>query len=559
MLNYQLFGLNPVGHHLVSLLLHIASALLLFWILADMTGTTWPSAFVAAVFALHPLQVESVAWASELMIVLSGLFWLLTMAAYIRYAKKPSTGRYILLLLVFGICILTKPIVVTLPFALLLLDYWPLGRVKWGRQTERLTKEKNQQDVSVWRLIIEKIPLFMLSAILSVITFFAQRQGGAVAPLEKWPLDFRIANMFISYTRYISRTIWPSRLAVFYPSLPANLPKNIVAACALLFILILVFCIYIARRRRYAAVGWLWYVGILVPTIGLVQAGAQAMANRYMYIPIIGLLIIIAWTVKDFIVNRPRWKIVSAVLAAVVLLSAVILTRIQVKHWQSSMTLFEYTLKVTKNNAIAENSYGCALFEAGRTDEALLHLSKAVKISPIYLDARGNLGQVLLKQGKFNEAIACFNELLEMSPGDNRTTAYTLLGAAYHKAGKYKQAIQSWTKAMELEPNRVDILNNLAWLSATVNDVSLQDANKAIELAQRACELTEYKNPVTLDTLATAYAAAGRFSDAVKIDEQAINAAKARGQKNLVSEIQSRIELYKQADRISKNNYGTQN
>ena len=611
MLDYQLFGLNPLGHHFVSLLLHIASALLLFRILSNMTGAIWPSAFVTAVFALHPVQVESVAWAAELKTVLSGFFWLLTMAAYIRYTKKPSVGRYILTLLVFGFCILTKPTVVTLPFILLLLDYWPLDRIKWGRQTKRIPKEKDRQDVPVWRLMIEKIPLLVLSAILSAITYSAQQHGGAVAALEKLPLDFRIANMFISYMRYIGKTIWPSRLAVFYPSLPLNLPNATVGICVLLFILISAFSIYIGRRRKYIAMGWLWYVGTLVPVIGLVQAGVQAMANRYMYIPILGLLIIIAWAVKDLIANRPRCKKIMAVLAAVVLLSAIILTRTQVRYWRNSMALFEYALKVTENNATAENNYGALLFEAGRLDEAVLHLSKAVRISPTFFEARNNLGQSLLKQGKPNEAIACFNELIKhkqdsaqvyyhlamamsmqkkyddaikyldksltldpqfseahretgtlllargkineaiphlneaLRMGINKAKMYTYLGTAYNQLGKYEMAIQNWSRAVELKPDSANVLNNLAWLLAAVDDVSIQDANRAIELAQRACELTDYKDAAILDTLAVAYAAAGRFNNAVRTAEKAINATKAHGQENLASEIQKRIELYK--------------
>jgi len=611
MLDYQLFGLNPLGHHLVSLLLHIVNTMLLFQILVNMTGSIWTSAFVAAVFVLHPIQVESVAWAAERKTVLSGLFWLLTMAAYIRYTRKPSAGRYILLLLVFGLCILTKPVVVTLPAALLLLDYWPLDRVKWSRQIKRLPKEKDQQEVSVWRLIIEKIPLFVLSAILSAITFAVQQQGGAVITLEKWPLDIRIANMFVSYIRYIGKVIWPSRLAVLYPSLRSNLPKATVGICVLLFILISAFSIYIGRRRKYIAMGWLWYVGTLVPVIGLVQAGVQAMANRYMYIPMLGLLIIIAWAVKDFVANRPRCKKIMAVLAAVVLLSAIILTRTQVRYWRNSMALFEYALKVTENNATAENNYGALLFEAGRLDEAVLHLSKAVRISQSFFEARYNLGQSLLKQGKPSEAIACFNELIKhkqdsaqvyyhlamalimqkkyddaieyldksltldpqfseahreigtlllargkineaiphlneaLRMGINKAKIYAYLGTAYNQLGKYELAIRNWSRAAELKPDSADVLNNLAWLLATVEDSTIQDANKAIEFAQRACELTEYKEPAILDTLAVAYAAAGRFTDAVTTAEQAVSAAKARGQENMVSEIQSRIELYK--------------
>jgi tetratricopeptide (TPR) repeat protein len=556
-------------------------------------GAIWPSAFAAAVFALHPVQVESVAWAAELKTVLSGLFFLLTIAAYIYYAKQPRAGRYILLLIVYSLCILTKPVVVTVPFVLLLLDYWPLGRSRWGR------------------LIIEKIPLFALSAILSAITYSAQQHGGAVMALEKMPLDFRIANMFISYIRYIGKTIWPSCLAVFYPPLPAKFPKAIAAICALLFILITVLCVYAGRRKKYIAVGWLLFAGTLVPMIGLVQAGVQAMANRYMYISILGLIIIIAWTAKDFITNRPRWKVILAVSAGIVLSSAIILTRMQVQHWQNSMTLFEYALKVTKNNAIAENNYGCALFSEGRLDDAAMHLSRAARISPLFTEARSNLGKVFLKQGRVNDAIACFNEIINrrqdsaeiyyqlavalsmknkyddaikyfakaltlnpeypnahrklgaallaagkvdeaiphlneaLQTNTNQAEVYANLGTAYNQLGKYKQAIENWSQAAKLEPNNPNILNNIAWLLATVNDTSAQNVNKAIEFAQQACKLTDYNEPAILDTLATAYAAAGKFEEAVTTAQQAIYIAQSRDQKDMAGEIQKRLELYK--------------
>ena len=593
MADYKLYGLNPLGHHLTSLLFHIISALLLFKILSDITETIWSSAFIAAIFALHPIQVEAVAWAAELKTILSGLFWMLTMAAYIRYAKQPRMGRYILLLLVYGLCILTKPIVVTLPFILLLLDYWPLGRIKWKR------------------LIIEKIPLFAMSAILSVITYLVQEHGGALMSLGKPPLDFRIANMFISYIRYIGKIIWPSRLAVFYPLLPANFPKTITAVCVLLFILLSAVSIYIGRVRKYVIVGWLWFIGTLVPMAGLVQAGEQSMANRYMYISMTGLFIIAAWAAKDIAATRRRWKMVLTAIAAVLLLSAIILTRMQVKHWQNSMTLFEYTLNVSKNNAIAENSYGCALYEADRLDEAGLHLNKAIRIAPMFSEAHNNLGHVLLKQGKVNEAIICFNEFiehrqdsaeayysmalalsmqekyndavkyfakaLELNPeypnahwrmgtallaagktGEavkhleealqtepNNAEVYVSLGIADGQSGKYKPAIQNCARAVELKPDSANALNSLAWLLATAPDNSVQDANKAIELAQRAGKLTEYKDVAILDTMAAAYAAGGRFNDAITTAEQAVNIAKADEQENLIGEIQNRIELYK--------------
>jgi tetratricopeptide (TPR) repeat protein len=607
-LDCQIFGLSPFWHHLVSLIFHTTNALLLFWILTNITGTTWASAFVAAVFALHPIQVESVAWAAERKTVLGGLFWLLTILAYIWYTKRPSTGRYIVVFLVYGLCIMTKPVVVTLPLALLLLDYWPLERLNWVSRPAGKT-------VPAGRLLIEKVPLLVLSAVLVVATLIAQRSEGVVVLLENFPLDYRISNMFISYINYIGKMIWPSRLAVLYPFLHANIIKSTAVVCTLLFVLISVLSIYIGRRRKYAAFGWLWYVGTLVPMAGLVQVGSQAMADRYMYISMLGLLIIAAWAVKELVGNRPRWRIVAAVSAGVVLSSAIIITRMQVKHWQNSITLFEHTLKITENNPIAENNYGCALFDEGRVTEAIQHLSNAVRISPTCFDARKNLGKVLLRQGKLNEAIACFNELvkrrkesaevyynlavasgmqgkyddaikyyaktLDMDPkypdahgrmgtallaagrtkeaiaqlneavriNPDQVEAYINLGKAYSQLGKYEPAIQNWLRAVQLDANNVNTLNNLAWLLATADNISVQAANKAIEFAQRACELKGYNEPELLDTLGAAYAAGGRFNDAVTTARQAVDVAKARGREDLAGEIENRIKLYQSGQR----------
>jgi tetratricopeptide (TPR) repeat protein len=608
MLDCQLFGPNPFWHHLINLLFHIANALLLFWILNSLTGTLWPSAFVAAVFALHPVQVESVAWVAERKTVMSGLFWFLTTAVYIWYTKRPGIGRYALLFVVYALCIMTKPIVVTLPLVLLLLDYWPLGRLNWGSSPAGKTAPAG-------RLLIEKVPLLVLSAILSVTTFIAQQREGRVISIEVIPLDFRIANAFISYIRYIGKMIFPSRLAVFYPHPQANLSNTAVAVCALLFVLISILSIYTGRHRKYAAVGWLWYVGTLVPMVGLVQVSSQAMADRYMYISMLGLLIIAAWAVKDLIANGRRRSVVAAALAMVVLPTMVILTRMQVRHWQNDIQLFGHTLEVTENNASAEYDYGWALLDEGRDGEAVQHLRKAVQINPSASMARKDLGKVLLKQGKLNEAIECFNELtkckqdsaeayyylavasgmqkkyddaikyltsvLKLDPkypdahykmgiallamgkpneavvylnealriDANQPDVYIDLGTAYSQLDKYEPAIQNWTKAAELKPNSAEVLNNLAWLLATAGDVSAQDADRTIELAQRACELTGYKEPVPLDTLAAAYAAAGRFDDAVTTANKAVDAAKAMGRESIVGEIQERIELYQTGQR----------
>jgi protein O-mannosyl-transferase len=504
MLDCQFFGLNPLGHHFVSVLIHIANTLLLFLILRNVTGTIWASAFVAAVFALHPVHVESVAWAAERKTVLSGLFWLLTMAAYFSYVKQPRLSRYLLLLLIFGLCIMTKPVVVTLPFALLLLDYWPLDRVRWGQPA----KTKSNQKYAGW-LIAEKIPLLAMSAILSVTTFIASKSGGVVQTLERAPLAYRIANMFLSYIRYIGKMIWPSKLAVFYTHPQLNILNPLVVTCIILFILLTVLSIDVCRRRKYIVFGWLWYVGTLVPVIGLIQAGTQAMANRYMYIPMLGLLIGITWAVRDFIIKRPRFRIAAAVICLIALPGMLILTRMQVRHWQDNTTLFEYTLRITENNILAENNCGMILLEAGHVNEAIEHFNNVRRINK------------------------------------NHVNAYVNLGMAYSQLGQYGLAIQNWKKALELKPNSAEALNNMAYVLAAVDNPSIHDANKAIELAQHACELTEYKEPVMLDTLAIAYSAAGKFDDAVIRAKQAIDAAKAKRQEEMTLEIEGRLELYR--------------
>jgi tetratricopeptide (TPR) repeat protein len=603
MLDCQLFGLNPLGHHLVSLTLHIVNSLLLFWILVNLTGTMWASAFVAAVFALHPLQVESVAWASERKTVLSGLFWFLTIAAYVHYTKQPRLRRYLLVLLIFGLCIMTKPTVVTLPLVLLLLDYWPLGR--FGKHPQA-------------HLLIEKIPLLVLSAALSAITFIVQQEGGAVKTLERMPLDFRVANTFIAYIRYIGKLIAPCRLAVFYPLPYTNFPIDTAVVCAILFILITAVSIYFGLRRRYVIMGWLWYVGTLVPVIGLVQSGDQAIADRYMYLPMLGLLFIGVWTVKELFSRRFFEKVIITALATAALVSAVIITRTQVSYWQNSKTLFEHTLKVTENNTIAENSMGCILYNEGNYSEAEKHLRNSVKICPPYFDAQSNLGKVLLAQGKLDEAIGCFTKLLpanktiedlhynlamalsrqkkydeairhlaaviEINPryldarekmgalmlvtgridesirylneametSTDKVNIYAGLGMAYIRAGKKDLAIENLTKAVELKSDDGIILNGLSWLLATRGEVNAADANKAIEYARRACEKTEYKNAAFIDTLAAAYAAGGKFEEAVITAQKAIDAARATGQVALVEKIQERLKLYKSGQRYYK-------
>jgi tetratricopeptide (TPR) repeat protein len=576
-LDCQVFGLNPLGHHLVSVLFHIANTLLLFWILTNITGTFWASAFVAAVFAVHPVQVESVAWVSEQKTMLSGLFWLLTIAAYVRYTRRPAFGRYILVLLVFGLCIMTKPIVVTLPLVLLLLDYWPLERIGEQRTEDRRREEERQRASLKW-LIIEKIPLLAMSAFLCVMTFVSQESGGAVLTTKNIPLDQRIANVFLSYITYIGKMIWPSGLAVYHPHPRTSFSDTAVVICALLFVLITVFSIYMGCRKKYVIVGWLWYVGTLVPMIGLVQVGAQAIAYRYMYLSMLGLLIIIAWAVKDLAANRFRWKVVAAVSAIVMLSAFVILTRMQVRHWQNTITLFEHTLNVTKDNAAAEHNYGYALFEAGRLDEAAIHLNRAVQLVPEFVEARNNLGKLYLKQGKINEAIECFTELAKRK--DAPAEVHYSLASALLMQKRYDEAIKHLAIVLELDPDFAHAPSAMAvaLMSAGRADEAIACFNKYLRLNENSAELhynlavalvmqKKYDEAIKhftrvteldpnnagalnglarmLDTLAVTYAEAGKFDDARITAEKALNIAKTAGLAELAREIESRLQLYK--------------
>jgi tetratricopeptide (TPR) repeat protein len=615
MLDCQLFGLYPFWHHLVNLGLHIVNSMLLLWILNSLTGSMWASAFVAAVFALHPLQVESVAWASERKTVLSGLFWFLTILLYIWYTKKPGNWRYIWVFIIYGLCIMTKPVVVTLPFVLVLLDYWPLGRIR--NKNEELKNKTLDSKFSILNSISEKIPLLALSAILCVVTVVAQKSGGAIAGLEKLSPDYRVANAFVSYIRYIGKLIRPGGLTAAYPYPYVNFSNGIVIVCILLFALITALVIYIGRHKKYVITGWLWFIGAMVPMIGLIQSGGQAMADRYMYLSMVGILIIAAFGAKDIINKRPRTRTATSALAIITILSLLIFTRVQVGYWRNSITLFEHTLDVTKNNFVAEANLAKALRFEGRLKEAVLHYRNAVRIHPTLADARHNLGIALLQIGKVDEAAACFNEIIKQGQGSakvyydlaialkyqgkydeaisslnktlkldpnyaearkrigilltlkgrideaipyfneslgtesrtDKVKTYYNIGSAYEQKGRYKEAIRFWNMALELEPGNIPILNSAAWLLATTDDTSIEDANRAIEFSERACELTRYKDPSILDTLAAAYAASGRFEDAISTANKAVDYAKAAGYKDLANDIQERIKLYQARQR----------
>ena len=513
-LDFQLYGLNPAWHHLTSLLFHIANTLLLFGILKRVTAAVWPSAFVAAVFAIHPLNVESVAWVAERKNVLSGFFWMLTIATYIRYAERPSIGRFLLVVLVFALGTMTKPMVVTLPFALLLLDYWPLGRLRWERRGEQEDSSQlesvqaNCWRSSILRLFLEKVPLFILTAILSIITFIAQQRGGVVSGLGNVPLKYRVANAFVSYITYIRKLIWPSRLAVFYPHPFDKLPTWQVVASALLLLVITVVVIWLARSRKYLTVGWLWYLGALVPVIGLVQVGAQAMADRYTYLPFIGLFIMIAWGLPDLLAKWRYRKITLGALALAVLLSLSICTRLQLRHWRSNSTLFEHAINVTGDNFVMNNNYANVLDEMGQVEKAIDHFYKALRIRPDSPEVHNNLGNALRNLDRIDEAIKHYKKALELRP--NFAEPHYNLAITLGRQGKTDEAIAEYCESLRFRPDDVDTLSNLGLALAQKGDF-----DEAIEYYKKALEL-EPDNVIAHGRLGLALASVDRIDEAIE-------------------------------------------
>jgi tetratricopeptide (TPR) repeat protein len=440
MFDYELFGLYTGGFHLTSLLLHTANTVLLFILLLKMTKALWSSAFVAAAFALHPLHVQSVAWVAERKDVLSSLFWLLTMLFYVRYTERSSIRRYLFAIFAFTLGLMAKPMLVTLPFILLLLDYWPLKRKR-----------------SLPKLLFEKLPFVFLAGVSSVITFVIQLQSGAVKDIVKFPFDIRVINALVSYVKYILKMFWPVNLSVFYPHPGRSLHYSDAIVPTLLLVAVTVLAIRFARAHGYLLFGWLWYVITLIPVIGLVQVGNQAMADRYTYIPLIGLFIIIAWGLPELLARYAFRKTILAIAAAVVLLAMTVSTCVQLRYWRNSVTIFERAVEVSPNNCFVHTNLGVAFMQKNAYDDAIANFEKALQIDPCDAKTHINIGVAYFRRDKkVDLAIGHFEKAAAIDPCDVPTRLN--LATALAKQGKTQQAIEQCDEILRMAPGRTEAI-----------------------------------------------------------------------------------------------------
>jgi tetratricopeptide (TPR) repeat protein len=518
MLDVQLFGMAPGAHHVTNLVLHVLNTLLLYLLLLRMTGRAGPSAVVAALFAVHPLHVESVAWIAERKDVLSTLFWMLAVWAYLSYVGLPAFRRgaaaategrrrrwsYALMLLWFALGLMAKPMLVTLPFVLLVLDVWPLGR--FGRPVAACDV-RHAAGIRAWRsLVIEKVPLLALAAASSTITFLVQQRGGAVSGLAVVPLARRLANAAVACATYPLKAIWPSGLSAFYPYPAATTVAEVAGAIALL-LAVSILALRLSRSRPYLLAGWLWYLITIAPVIGIVQVGRQAMADRYTYVPIVGVFVAATWGACDALSRVPARRVVLPAAAAAIIALYAVAARAQTGWWADSALLWQRALAVNPDNYFALNSLGYLSSEAGRTDEAIRYFSASLRFAPDYPEAHNNLGLMRARQGRLDEAIAEYRQALALNP--DLFPAHNGLGKALAGQGKFTEAIGEYRAALRLNPRLVDAHNNLG--------VALSAVGRTSEAAAQYREALGVQpgQPDVLTNLGVALAALGESEEAM--------------------------------------------
>ena len=566
MLDCELFGLNPAAHHFVNVMFHAANAVLLFALLLRLTGALWPAAFVAALFAWHPLHVESVAWISERKDVLSTFFALLALLSYTKFAKENCHRSFWLALLFFALGLMSKPMLVTLPFVMLLLDYWPLKRISF------LSTLDSQLSTA-----FEKLPFFLLAAASCAVTYVAQRHGAAVMTLEQLSFDVRFENALIAYGRYLLDNIWPLNLAVLYP-LPEHLHWIHAAAATATAVLFVIS--WLAWRARnsctYFIIGWLWFLGTLVPVIGLVKVGSMALADRYTYFPLIGIFIIVAFGARDLVARFQILKKNFPAAAILILIACVTLTERQLQFWRDSETLFRRALAVTRDNGNAHINLGAALEMSGRQTEALAEYREAVRLADDNVNAHFDIANLLAKMGRTTDALPEYRRAIALDP--NTANLHNGLGVALADLGKFSEAtnefavaarldaedpwphfetanvllkigrdteaIEELRAALRMDPDNYQILTFTAHVLAADENSAVRDGTTAIVLAVKANNLTGGVQPLVLDALGMACAETGDFTNAQEVAQNAVNLATTLKLKN-IGPMQQRIQLYK--------------
>lgn len=514
MTDVQLFGLRPAGHHLTNVLLHTLNVVLFFLLLYGATGARVRSAMAAALFAVHPLNVESVAWIAERKTLLSSTFLFLALAAYGWYARKPGVGRYLAVALFFALGLMAKPIIITLPFALLLLDYWPLGRFA----SHGDDSSSSDRALALFKLVAEKIPLLVLSVASAIITVHTQRSAGALGSVAALPLGQRVNNAIYSYLAYMLKGIWPSRLAVFYPHPEGSLALWKVMAAALVILLISAL-VWRERKFGYLPVGWLWYLGTLVPVIGVIQVGRQAMADRYAYISLLGLIVMAVWSAAEFV---PRLRVsresqFALAVAALSLYAA--FSYVQIGYWLNSFTLFTHALQVTPDNSIAEDNLGSGYLEMGRFDEALPHYAAAVRLAPDLPRPHYNLATVLLHEHRLDEAQREYEIFIKSASDESEIAqAHNNLAVLLMQKNQPAEALREFDTAIRMNPAELNSFIGRGSIEYQAGNfgAALADFTRATEIAQ---------SPVAYFWLGRTFESKGDFPSAISAYEDAVRIA----------------------------------